>query len=72
MKLKTGVGNEKFLHGIRASALKCSLEQQGRKLQPVDFSLRKFQQADFFTNNSFIFTTAVLFFSFKTAGCHWD
>ena len=27
--------------------LKISLGQQGRKLQPADFSLRKFQQADF-------------------------
>jgi hypothetical protein len=42
------------------------------KITVADFSLRKFQQADFFINNSFIFTTAVLFFSFRTAGCHWD
>jgi len=42
------------------------------KITAADFSLRKFQQADFFINSSFTFTTAVLFFRFRTAGCHWD
>jgi len=42
------------------------------KITAADFSFRKFQQADFFINNSITFTTAVLLFSFRTTGCHWD
>ena len=50
MKLKTGVGKQEISTWYQSlSVEKVQFGTARRKLQPADFSLRKFQQADFFT-----------------------